>query len=62
MIETTNELAYVLGFIWADGWIFDGKYSKEIRVECIQDDLELLLPTFQQTGKWNIHSIMLAKG
>lgn len=52
-LMVTKELAYVLGFTWADGWIRKTKYHHEIRVECVRDDIEELYNVFLQTGKWN---------
>lgn len=45
---TTREVAYLLGFIWADGTIRDNV----IVVDCVADDMNVLEPVFDATGKW----------
>jgi hypothetical protein len=62
------ESAYLLGFLWGDGYLYDrsfvekrktkkgissyNKHSYHIKVECSEDDLSLLIPIFTQSGKW----------
>jgi len=43
-----KESVYLLGFIWGDGYIT----NKQIRIECVSDDIEYLMPVFERTGKW----------
>lgn len=45
----TPESAYLLGFIWADGYLI----RNEIRVECVKTDIDTLFPVFNKTGVWN---------
>lgn len=45
----TPAAAYVLGFIWADGYVYQ---PYRIVVECVADDIDVLEPTFRQTGEW----------
>lgn len=46
---TTPEVAYILGLLWADGYI-QGKWA--IKIEASQQDLETLYPVFLKTGDW----------
>jgi len=48
----TKESAYILGFIWGDGYINDKEYYKQIRIECITEDINLIKSVFEKTGKW----------
>lgn len=43
---------YLLGFIWADGYILSQYKRKEIRVEITSDDMANLKRCFDKTGKW----------
>lgn len=59
-MKITKELAYVLGFLWADGWIYKSKSRNEIysvSTECVYDDLILLEPIFLSIKdiKWSSH-------
>lgn len=54
---TTPEVAYILGIIWADGYVFikPRKYYgqiNEIRLTIVQDDFENIRSVFMKTGKW----------
>ena len=48
----TPESSYVLGILFADGCIT--KNCNEIRISCLSNDMQQLIPTFQKVGKWNI--------
>jgi|ERR1035437_3168210 hypothetical protein len=48
---STKEIAYLLGFLWADGYIV--KNRNEIRLEIVNDDLIELFPLLDKTGSWN---------
>lgn len=52
----TKESTYILGFLWADGFISDKDTDNRhsITVECLKDDIDLLYPIFTKTGKWSI--------
>jgi len=51
---TTPEVAYILGFLWADGWV--SKDHPFIRTEILETDANDLVPVFMATGKWGISS------
>lgn len=46
------EIAYILGLLWADGYVRIKGYSNSISIECIEKDLNLLKDIFLKTGKW----------
>lgn len=45
----TPEAAYILGLLWADGWI----YKDKIAIQALKDDLEFVIDIFLKTGKWS---------
>lgn len=49
---TTPHHAYVLGFAWADGHLLYKYKRKEIRIEIVKEDMDILIPTIRMTGKW----------
>ena len=49
--KITPESAYILGFLWADGYI----RHDSIRLELIKTDLDDIVETFSKTGKWNYY-------
>lgn len=53
----TKEIAYILGFLWADGYVFNrGKgFSNYISLECLLSDILQIKPIFEKTGKWNFY-------
>jgi hypothetical protein len=42
------EVAYILGFLWADGYVI----RNEIRLEILKDDLDAIKPILDSIGKW----------
>lgn len=48
---TTPETAYILGFLWADGYL---GYSYSINTEIVSDDATILEKVFLSTGKWHV--------
>jgi len=50
--DFTKESSYLLGFIWGDGYISNGGTNKQIRIECVSDDINKLMPIMKKTGVW----------
>lgn len=51
----SKEACYILGLIWADGYLINrGKNKYKISVEMKDEDLSTLLPVFETFGKWSI--------
>lgn len=55
--DFTKESVYLLGFIWGDGYISNGGTNKQIRIECLADDINTLIPIMEKTGVWCINNI-----
>jgi hypothetical protein len=49
----TPESVYILGLIWADGYI--NKKTNAISIECVKDDIDIFYPIFQKTGNFNLY-------
>lgn len=45
----TSEVAYFLGFLWADGYIV----RQEVRLSILTVDMNVIKPTLDKLGKWN---------
>ncbi len=43
------EVSYFLGFLWADGCV----YNNKITVECKKEDIEVIEETFDSVARWN---------
>lgn len=50
----TKEAAYILGLLWADGYVYAHGYQNRVSIEMVEEDLKKLLPIFQSTGKWHV--------
>lgn len=48
---TSPEVAYILGLIWADGYV---KPGEKVVVTGVKEDLESSICVFEKTGEWNI--------
>lgn len=46
---TKPEISYILGLLWADGYI----YLNTVNIECITDDMVFFEPIFNKIGRWN---------
>jgi len=44
----TKESAYILGFIWADGYV----YGDSVKTEIVSDDLNEIKDVFKRNGNW----------
>jgi len=53
----TKESVYLLGFIWGDGYVSNSGTNKQIRIECLSDDIDSLIPIMKKTGAWCINNI-----
>jgi hypothetical protein len=49
----TPESAYILGLLWADGYV--SKTTNSINIQCLKEDIDYFYPIFQTTGKYNIY-------
>ena len=54
----TKEVVYILGLIWADGYIhkFKNREKGIITISLVSEDMNDLLDIFNKTGKWTISS------
>lgn len=54
----TKEVAYFLGFFWADGYIPNKRKTNrnEVKLEIIKLDLDEIKPTLEKIGAWNYSS------
>jgi len=52
----SSEVAYLLGFLWADGCITTPGRGKSIRCKIIKEDADNLKETFLKTGNWCINT------
>jgi len=50
----TPESSYILGLLWADGYI--SKTTNSISLQCLQDDIDYFLPIFLKTGEFNTYT------
>lgn len=50
----TPESAYILGFIWGDGYILKdiNKSIFKLSIECVEEDLKTIEEVFNKAGKW----------
>lgn len=47
----SKEAAYVLGIMWADGWVTN-KNSYSIDIKLAREDFDEILPIFEKLGTW----------
>ena len=56
LIDTTRkENVYLLGFLWADGWIHNKGYTHSVGMSLIKDDFILIEPLLRQFGVKSFH-------
>jgi len=48
----TPEFVYILGLLWADGYV--DKKSNRVSIECVKDDIDYFFPIFKTTGNFNL--------
>ena len=51
----TKEVAYMLGLLWADGYIEKGKYKYAINIECLSEDMIHFSKNLDKTGNWKYY-------
>lgn len=59
-----KELAYLIGFLWADGYIGANKEGKDrsLWMYLIEEDMKTLKQTFDKIGKWNYYQRLQKHG
>ena len=50
-----KESVYLLGFIWGDGYINNSGKNKQIKIECLSEDIDTLKPLLLKTGIWDFY-------
>lgn len=48
-----SETAYLLGYLWADGWLCDSGKKRTVGMEITKADGNILHPLFMRSGPWN---------
>jgi hypothetical protein len=46
---------YILGLLWADGWLIHQYKKKEVRIELTYEDGNSITDVFSKTGKWSTY-------
>jgi hypothetical protein len=49
----TPGVAYILGLLWADGYV--SKTTNSINLQCLKEDVDYFYPIFQTTGQYNLY-------
>ena len=57
ILPTTKEACYVLGFLWADGWITENKHHHVTGCSIMKTDFDVLEPIVLKTFKWKIYQL-----
>lgn len=52
-LNQTPEAVYILGLLWADGYVSKTTYS--INLQCLEEDIDYFYPIFQTTGEYNLY-------
>jgi hypothetical protein len=59
-INVDKNSAYLLGLLWADGYIANNTINKkqkyDINIECVDEDMNYFKKILNKTGKWSYHS------
>jgi hypothetical protein len=53
----TPEVAYVLGLLWADGWIINKPCGHTVALACQLNDFNMFKPVFDKIGTWKTYNI-----
>lgn len=51
----SKSIAYLLGLIWADGYVLSDNKRQRISIEMVKEDLKKLKPIFLSIGKWSVN-------
>jgi hypothetical protein len=54
-VNTTPMTAYLLGYLWADGHLYDYGRNRRITISVVENDGIYLLPLFEKTGIWRTY-------
>lgn len=54
---SSPEVAYILGLLWADGYIKNDKKRSRIEISGIEEDLKEIKWIFDKIGKWNYYNL-----
>lgn len=54
-IVDSPEAAYILGLLWADGYVISNQDRGEVRLSLVKEDADEVAPTFLKTGQWRLH-------
>lgn len=54
---TNKEISYLLGLIWADGFLNPSKngYNHNLGFTMVKEDIDILKPVLDSIGKWNYY-------
>ena len=54
---TTKEISYLLGLMWADGFLNPSKngFSHNLGLKMVKNDVNVIKPTLDSIGKWNFY-------
>ena len=52
-----KENAYLLGLLWADGWIINEGYMHSVRLQMVKDDFLLIEPLFRMMVRVIFHGV-----
>ena len=50
----TPEVAYILGLLWADGYVLKRRSSNSVSLSVQEEDFLYFEPVLKKTGRWNI--------
>ena len=53
----TQEVAYILGLLWADGSLKSSRNTSRITLTLKREDADQVIPIFTKTGNWRIKTV-----